>query len=111
MIKYVSEMNEIEFILSNLRDEDREELENLFGENWYQKTLDSLKDEKFLILYGQGNGKGRVPVAMGGFYEAKLCTSETRLARNEARARAKPERATVSSENNFKTSEVKNKWR
>ena len=69
MIKYVSEMNEIEFILSNLRNEDREELENLFGENWYQKTLDSLKDEKFLILYGQGNGKGRVPVAMGGFYD------------------------------------------
>ena len=71
MIKYVSEIKEIEFILSNLRDEDREELENLFGEDWYKRTLVSLKDEKFLILYGQGNGEGRVPVAMGGFYDVK----------------------------------------
>lgn len=69
MIKYVSEIDEIEFILSNLRDEDKEELENLFGEKWYKKTLDSLSNEKFLILYGQGNAKGRVPVAMGGFYD------------------------------------------
>lgn len=71
MIKYVSEIKEIEYILSNLRDEDREELENLFGDNWFNRTLDSLKDEKFLILYGQGNGNGRVPVAMGGFYDIK----------------------------------------
>ncbi len=71
MIKYVSEINEIEFILSNLRREDKEELENLFGNDWYQKTLSSLKDEKFLILYGQGNATGRVPVAMGGFYKVE----------------------------------------
>ncbi len=69
MIKYVSEIKEIEFILSNLRDEDRVELENLFGNEWYQKTLSTLKNEKFLILYGQGNGNGYVPVAMGGFYD------------------------------------------
>ena len=75
MIKYVSEIKEIEFILSNLRDEDREELESLFGDDWYKRTLDSLKDEKFLILYGQGNGSGRIPVAMGGFYDIKDKTS------------------------------------
>ena len=69
MIKYVSEKSEIEFILSNLRDEDKEELENLFGSNWYEMSLESLKDEKFLVLYGYGNEHGQVPVAMGGFYE------------------------------------------
>ena len=51
MIKYVSEIKEIEFILSNLRDEDRIELENLLGNEWYQKTLSSLKNEKFFIFH------------------------------------------------------------
>ena len=82
MIKYMSEISEIEFILSNLRDEDKEELENLFGNNWYNKTIESLKDEKFLILYGQGNAAGRVPVAMGGFYDVKkeIATENCKIA-------------------------------
>ena len=71
MIKYVSEIKEIEYILTNLRDEDREELENLFGSNWYQSTVESLKNVKFLILYGLGNGNILVPIAMGGFYEVQ----------------------------------------
>ena len=70
MLKYADEVKEIEFILANLREEDRAELEHLFGAEWFQKTLDTLKNEKCLVLYGQGNGSsGRVPISTGGFYE------------------------------------------
>ena len=70
MLKEVSNINEIEFILSHLRKEDEEELKHLYGKNWYKNTLESLKDEKFLILYGYSdNKKTQIPIAMGGFFE------------------------------------------
>jgi len=71
MIKYWDDVSEIEFILDNIRDEDREELENLYGCKWREKTLESLKKQKFQILYGLCGEKGRCPIAMGGIYDVK----------------------------------------
>ncbi|MBQ9244877.1 hypothetical protein IJ182_01265 [bacterium] len=71
MIKKVKDDFEILFVLDNLRDEDKEELFALYGDNWYFETLNSLKDKEFLVMYGYDNDKKEIPIAIGGFYEIK----------------------------------------
>ena len=69
MYKKVSDLSEIKFILDNIRNEDKEELIAVYGNNWYKKALDSLTDKDFLVLYGIDSKNNTVPIAMGGFYE------------------------------------------
>ncbi len=69
MLKKADNIEEILFILNNLRNEDLEELLALYGKNWLNKTVLSLKDKNFYILYGFSSNKTLIPIAMGGFWE------------------------------------------
>ncbi len=70
MLKICDNLDDIIFILENLREEDKEELNALWGDDWFNLTLDNLKDKKnILILTGKDGNKNIVPIAMGGFYE------------------------------------------
>lgn len=67
MIKKMTDENEIFFVLDNLRKEDKEELQALYGDNWYSSTLVDIKDKEVLVLYGNVEKKNNVPIAIGGF--------------------------------------------
>ncbi len=66
MLKQVSDIKEITYILDHIRENDKEELKALYGKNWYKKTLKILSDEKFLVLYGINDNNEIVPVSIGG---------------------------------------------
>ena len=67
MIKTDKNINDVIFILDNLRDEDLEELKALWNENWYQKTLESIKNIDYMVLMGKDDNSKIVPIAVGGF--------------------------------------------
>ncbi len=71
MLKECSSEKEYIFVLDNIRWEDKSELIALFGDEWYQKTVEVLKDKKFLVLYGLDFQNKTVPVAIGGFCSVK----------------------------------------
>ncbi len=71
MLKDCDSKKEYIFVLDNIRKEDKSELTALFGSKWYQKTVDILKDKKFLVLYGMDFDNSTVPVAIGGFYPVR----------------------------------------
>lgn len=78
MLKFCTNLKDIEYILKHLRKEDKKELEALYGNNWYGAVLNNLSDKDILILSGINNKKEIVPIAMGGFYEPN--TSDKSLA-------------------------------
>jgi hypothetical protein len=67
MLKVSENEAEALFVLNDLRDEDKCELKALYGRNWKKKTLLSIKDKKFYVLYGYNKEKQSVPVAIGDF--------------------------------------------
>ena len=69
MLKIVENDEEILFVLNNLRNEDKCELVALYGKNWKEETMQSLRGKDFYILYGKTNGKELKPIAMGNFYQ------------------------------------------
>lgn len=69
MLKTDKNIEDVKFILNNLRKEDKQELEILWGNDWYNKALDNIKKTSFLVLIGKDNYKKDVPIAMGGFEE------------------------------------------
>ncbi len=69
MLKTVSNISEVEYILKNLRPEDKEELENLYGDDWFNCSIKLLNDKETLVLYGYDYNNNQVPIAIGGFYE------------------------------------------
>ena len=68
MLKISTNQNEYRFILDNLREEDKQELFLLWGNDWYDLALQSLKDAEILVFWGKNKSGEIVPVAMGGFY-------------------------------------------
>ena len=78
MLKKVSKTSEIKYILDHIRNADKEELIALYGNDWYIKTLNLLKDKDFLVLYGRNDTKSMVPVAMGGV--CKMSAETTNIA-------------------------------
>lgn len=68
MLKISKNQNEYRFILDNLREEDKQELYLLWGNDWYDLALQSLKDAEVLVFWGRNKTGEIVPVAMGGFY-------------------------------------------
>lgn len=68
MLKISTNQNEYRFILDNLREEDKQELYLLWGNNWYDSALQSLKDTEVLVFCGKNKTGEIVPVAMGGFH-------------------------------------------
>ncbi len=69
MLRKVIGEYEKKFILNNIREEDKEELTALFGQNWYKETLAVLKNNDFFVLYGFDEYENEIPVAMGGYYD------------------------------------------
>ena len=69
MIKECSEKSEIIFVFEHLRNEDKEELIALYGNDWKIKTLNDLENKTFLVLYGKDNNSNIIPIAIGGFTE------------------------------------------
>ena len=69
MLKISKEEKDFIFILENLRFEDFQELNALWGDNWKNKTLESLRETEVLVLYGKDEKRSIAPIAMGGFYE------------------------------------------
>lgn len=55
------------FILNNLREEDLQELQCLWGSDWKNKVLKTLKLNEVLFAFGQDEFGDAVPIAMGGF--------------------------------------------
>ena len=69
MLKKVSSEFEKKFILNYLREEDKEELQAMFGEGWYKETIKTLQDNDFLVMYVFDEQKNEIPIAIGGFYD------------------------------------------
>ena len=69
MLKITKNKDYFCFILENLRDEDLEELRALWGEQWKEKTLESLEKTEVLVIFGNDGEKRKIPIAMGGFYD------------------------------------------
>ncbi len=67
MLKKCTEEKEYKHILDNISYQDKCELKAMFGSGWYNKTLSTLEDRNFLILYGYDFENKYVPAAMGGF--------------------------------------------
>lgn len=57
------------YILDNLRDADRMELQEIWGEDWKSQTLENIMKTDFQVLIGKA-GKNDVPVVMGGAWAA-----------------------------------------
>ncbi len=69
MLKRGNNIQEILYILENLRNEDRLELQALYNNDWKQEALLNISDKEFYILYGYDNDFKCVPIAIGDFYE------------------------------------------
>ena len=66
MLKKMKDKLILYYILNHLREEDKKELMKLYSENWYEKTIESLENQEFLVLYGVDDKKNNVPIAIGG---------------------------------------------
>ena len=60
-------LKKCEFILNNLREEDLEELVALWGLNWKEKVIFSIKKLKVKFAFGRDECGNIIPIAMGGF--------------------------------------------
>ena len=69
MLKLCKKEKDFLFILDNLRDEDYQELNALWGSSWKENTLNGLKNAEVLVLYGKNSENKQIPIDMGGFYE------------------------------------------
>ncbi len=58
-------LEDVEYILDNLRSEDLEELKALWGETWKEQTIKNIMETDFLVLVGVSDK----PVVMGGIWE------------------------------------------
>lgn len=67
MIKIDKNVNDVNFILDNLRKEDLEELIALWGNNWKEKVLKNTLNFDFFTLFGKNKEGKLVPIAFGGF--------------------------------------------
>lgn len=66
MLKVTENKKYFEYIIAHLRQEDLLEVKALWRDNWQKELLKTLKNQKTLVLFSQGN-----PIAMGGFVPVK----------------------------------------
>ena len=66
MLKKTNDKLILSYVLSHLREEDKEELIALYSECWYEKTVENFSDREYLVLYGVDDKKEVVPIAIGG---------------------------------------------
>lgn len=57
------------FILNNIRDEDLQEMQCLWGVDWKKKVLKTINLDKVIFAFGQDEFEDDVPIAMGGFVD------------------------------------------
>ena len=57
MIKKSKSRRKLKYILNNLREADRQEMFELYGANWYSKTLNSIMKTDFVIGVSKRTGK------------------------------------------------------
>ena len=57
------------FILNNIRDEDLQEMQCLWGVDWKKKVLKTINLDKVIFAFGQDEFEDNVPIAMGGFVD------------------------------------------
>ncbi len=69
MIKNDKNINDVIFVLDNLRNEDILELQALWGNDWKQSALDNIIKHDFLTLIGKNDKNLDIPIAVGGFAE------------------------------------------
>lgn len=73
MLKTNKDINDVNFILDNLRKEDKEEIIELWGDNWKDKFIKNTMSTEFLILTNNN-----IPIAMGGI--VSISNSQLRIA-------------------------------
>lgn len=69
MIKTDKNINDINFIIQNLREEDKAEIFALWGKDWYSNLIDSIKNIDVITMFGKDSNSIDIPIAMGGFSE------------------------------------------
>lgn len=57
MIKKSKSRRKLKYVLNNLREADRQEMCELYGENWYSKTLNSIMKTDFVTAISKRTGK------------------------------------------------------
>ncbi len=67
MLKEKSEEKDYLYILKNLRKEDKEEVQAVWGDTWEENLLRSIKKYNVLVVIGKNMRGDKVPIAMGGF--------------------------------------------
>lgn len=70
MFRVNKNLQDVQYILDNLRYEDLSELQALWGENWREETLKNIMETDFEVLLGKTK-KGKKPVVMGGIWEVQ----------------------------------------
>ena len=65
MLKRTNDKSIISYVLTHLREEDKQELIALYFENWQEKTLKNLAEREFFVLYGLDDENRKVPIAIG----------------------------------------------
>lgn len=66
MLKRTNDKSILNYVLSHLRKEDKQELIALYSDEWYEKTIESFLNREFFVLYGLDDKKNIVPIAIGG---------------------------------------------
>lgn len=69
MLKTDKNINDVIFILDNLRNEDKLELKTLWGEDWKRLALENIKNTNYMVLTGKNKTGKNIPIAVGGFEE------------------------------------------
>ena len=65
MLKRTNDKSVISYVLTHLREEDKQELIAMYLEKWKEKTLKTLAKREFFVLYGLDDKKRNVPIAIG----------------------------------------------
>ncbi len=65
MLKRSNDKSVISYVLTHLREEDKQELMALYYEKWEEKMLENLATREFFVLYGLDDKKRNVPIAIG----------------------------------------------
>jgi len=63
-------LEDVQYILDHLREEDLIELQTLWGENWREESIKSIMNSNNQVVLGKTK-KGDIPVVMGGIWEVK----------------------------------------
>lgn len=70
MFRANKNIEDVSYILDNLRPEDLEELKALWGENWREETIKNVMNTDSHVVIGKTK-KDKTPAVMGGIWEVQ----------------------------------------